>query len=707
LTMSDVVSPSPEAKTRIQSLGQKALLEFFGEVPLDRMQQIARLLPSIAGFRKTSVAGIAKQKEALARKLTRPGASDRDYHNLHMIWRSWIDQNLPNAPLVQELIDGLEDAADAASDPDSRRDVIEKHAESLLETLKGESHQNKCAREQIERLYLFSPLPDTAATRDLIAAAKPAAEVRRDAELSELPQRLQRDESEIQSVKADLKAVADRLGSLATSTLAALGKLPEMEAAIAKVQAVAENARASIREEIGKLQLSEGAKTVEAQAAFESRLYTVSLEVGSLSSELAKCTSSLSTLTELEESIRRVAAIQKTSLENAEEHRNRIGELSSALKQIEDRIEATIQNSQLVEQVSALERRLAQLESGKRQNLIAAPGSPEAKEVTTYKGGAVLDLHAGLRWEGLQASNGTAPPAIRSCSDVASAFARVLQPLGLRKTVGKIFAEECAAAVLSRQAVFLKGTFVTAVARALARAIAGPASARLPVPIGLQDAEELRLCVSTLMSRHSDLVPAIAIEGINRSAIDATKEVLADCIQGLSNRSRRAVIFATISGGIASLPIEPIYFELGPVFDLDYLEWRTNQPDEPQPPGNALSIEIDCSLQAQLPNGTTNLEEPIRLARLYPPKRNPAIERSFTRAYEALHATRTEQEVFTLLQSLSYGWLLPYWRALDLSKDQINSELDGGKCNGPAPDPRLAAMLAAEFPGGGKPGRPT
>ena len=68
--MSDALTPSPDAKARIQALGQKALLAFFEEVSTAAMQQVARGLPSVDGFRKTSQAGIAKQKETLARKLS-------------------------------------------------------------------------------------------------------------------------------------------------------------------------------------------------------------------------------------------------------------------------------------------------------------------------------------------------------------------------------------------------------------------------------------------------------------------------------------------------------------------------------------------------------------------------------------------------------------------------------------------------------------
>ena len=56
-----------------------------------------------------------------------------------MIWRSWIAEKLPNAELVHELIDNVEDAADEADSPDARSSAIEKNVDTLLGKLRDES----------------------------------------------------------------------------------------------------------------------------------------------------------------------------------------------------------------------------------------------------------------------------------------------------------------------------------------------------------------------------------------------------------------------------------------------------------------------------------------------------------------------------------------------------------------------------------------
>jgi hypothetical protein len=708
--MSDALTPSQDAKARIQALGQKALLAFFEEVSTSAMQQVARGLPSIDGFRKTSQAGIAKQKETLARKLSRPGANDRDYHGLYLIWRSWIAEKLPNAELVHELIDDVEDAADEVDSPDVRTTVIEKNVDALLGKLRDESQHNNCTREQIERLFTFSPFPETVAARGLIAGAKTAMEVGRDTQLDELPKRLRHDEDEIRSIKAELKTLSASHYTLAVSVEPVVGKLPALESVVAEAKALAESARNTIQEQAARATNPESTqpseKSDDALVAVEARVAALASQSDELTRELGKLSSTVSGVRDLREAIDRLDAVQKNSQDHSRNNARHTEELSAAIQKITGEFSALKEDRQLADRLAALGERLGALEERTNvatPNLAVPTGT---KEIETYQSGRVLDLRAGLNWEALQRASGKTFTPIRSHSDIANAFAKVVQLLGLRKTTGQIFAEECAAAVVSRQAIFLKGAFAARVARGLARAIGGAGSGRLAVPIGLQDGEELRFCIGAALGRHTESVGALAVEGINRTALDVTKEVLADCIDVPSNAmdglAGRVAIFATITSGIASLPIEPSYFELGPVFDLDYLDWRTNPSGDQETAATNLPIDVYRAIQEQLGTGEANTEEALRLARLFQQRKNPAVERIIARAYRALHIVRSDQKVVTPLQSLAYGWLLPYWRSLGFSKEQIDSELDGGKCNGSAVDQRLAAMLRAEFADNGQ-----
>src|SRR5262249_100723 len=153
------------AKDRLRALGEKEFQAFFDEIPENTMRSVAQYLPKVDGFRTTSPAGIAKQKAALARNLGKTNPGERDFHGLYPIWRTWMDANIENSKAIHEFIDKLEEAANAAADPDERRAAVERNVEVFLEYLKEESQQNRCTREQIERLFAFSPFPEAPAAR--------------------------------------------------------------------------------------------------------------------------------------------------------------------------------------------------------------------------------------------------------------------------------------------------------------------------------------------------------------------------------------------------------------------------------------------------------------------------------------------------------------------------------------------------------------
>ena len=363
--MSDALTPSPEAKARIQSLGQKALLAFFGEVSAAAMQNIARGLPSVDGFRKTSPAGIAKQKEALARKLSRAGANDRDYYGLYSIWRSWIGETLPNADLVHELIDGVEDAADEADGPNARRIAIEKNVDTLLEKLRDESQHNNCTREQIEQLFTFSPFPETPASRGLIAGAKAAVEVGRDAQLDELPKRLRHDEDEIQSIKTELKTLSGSLDALATSVEALLGKLPALESVVADTRARAESARAAVQEQAVRASNPEptqpSGKADDVLVAVQARVEALASQSDKLTRELSELSLAVSGVGDLREAIDHLAAVQRDSQDHSRNNARHMEQLSAAIQRIAGEFDALKEERQ-ADQLTALGERLGALE---------------------------------------------------------------------------------------------------------------------------------------------------------------------------------------------------------------------------------------------------------------------------------------------------------------------------------------------------------
>lgn len=674
--MSGRLSPGPEARARLQALGEEEFQAFFDEIPPPAMQGIAKYLPSVDGFRNTSPAGIAKQKVALARKLRKANVGDRDFNALYLIWRTWIDANFENPKVVHEVMDKLEEAADKSPSVDERRIAVEQNVDAFLQLLKDESQQNHCTREQIERLFTFSPLPETSATRGLIAAAKTAAEVERDAALTELPKRLKIDEGAIERIKSELKSLSERLVLTNESVEPLSANLDKLQSKVAEVKASAKKAHDAVE------------ALAQADAAVDLKIEALTSSVKSQRGEIRPLEPKLEDINTLRNKIARFADAQKTFEDSLRKQEQRVADLGSALDEIR-RKQAEQPEGALEEKLRAFDERLCNLE--RRPAASRPPSAPLTQFYPDPQRHSV-----GLRWDSLVATDRTDVALLKSHTDLSRAIAGALQSLGLRKSAAQIFGEECSAAVIAKQAIFLRGSFATQTARAIGRVIGGPASVRIAMPLGLQDGEQLRVTVQHAFETERPTIGAIVIEGINRTALDITKEVLCDCLDpGFDRAPARSAVIGTISKGVASIQLELGYCDIGPVFDLNCLDWRAGQSPSAADAVSAFSADTDKSLFAQIGNANAETEEAIRLADAFVARRDPSIERAFLKAYRALHLVRTDIKTVTALQSLFFGWLMPYWLTLGVAKEQIEIEFDGGKVNGAAVDPRLTAMFKA------------
>jgi hypothetical protein len=685
-------------------LSQKELKAFFDEVPLTDMQLAARVLPSPAGFRRTSEAGIIRQKEILARRLSRSTANDRDYHGLYVVWRIWVDKWLPGGATIQGMIDDVEEAAGVLDDPEAQRTAVQPHVEKILEKLKTESQQNRCTREVIEKFFTFSPFPETPHARSIIASAKPASEVQRDATLNELPTRLAQDENEIQSIKNDLGSLldrVDRLGTDVTKTAAsAADALVAAHEAKASTSKIGDTVRDLVLSRDKSLPVGESAGQPELATKLEA---TVG-EIDGLRGEVRALRESIPDNSGIADSIQSLTEAASLASVARDQQAEALRTLAAGLEETKRDVLALMDARTGDDGVALLAKRLASLED-QVHTLTVAPITPpyetsvlrpsQPHSTSSYPGNA--ELRRGPIMEDVGRIASPAP----SFAVLTEVVAKALQGLGLRKTAAQVFGEECTAAIACRQIVFLQGAFANRVARSLAHAVSGSNCARISIPIGMQDGEELREAAYRQNDQAPTALPALVVEGINRSALDVTREALTDLIDplaaGLGTAKLRTIVFATLAQGVASLPIEPEHFELGPVFNVDVLDWRRLAISETSSPA-AIAPDLDRTMFAELTGSAVADDEALRLARLFATKRNPAVERNILLAHRALEALRSDRKALTPLQSLHFGWLLPYWRALNIAREQVDSELDGGKVNGQAADPRLAAVFADAFP---------
>jgi len=689
--MTDRLSPTPEAKARIQAHSEAEFLTLFNELPVDAFQRVARHLPKVDGFRPTSTAGIAKQKAALARKLSKTNATDREYYGLYLIWREWIYATFKNSATVQELIDQIEDAANSVQDEAKRSLAIDSKVDALFAKLSDDSRQNLCTRENIERLLAFSPWSVTNAARDMIAASKASSEVERDKKVSELPERLQRDEAAIRDIAAQLKAAIDRTDQNMRSVTQVTSQIAELRAATAQIKRDIDGLRTDGQQHAAE-QRNLRQEAIAAGKASESRFKSLSDVIGELLAVIDSLRAQSSHISGLDESIATLGNFVSESSKAKLEIDASIARLQANVDQLTRDViaisDTRAANESVISRLMDLEARVA---SG---SLAASSSEPIA--ATPVVG---LTERRPLAWESIVSRRPATAVAVENLDQIATGFSKTLRSTGLRKQAAEVFAEECAAALIARQAIFLKGAFATHVGRALAASFASSSALRMSIPLGMENDTRIRDAILEGLNATATDIGAIVIEGVDIVPMQMLRDVIADSL--MPNRGMRAkprlAVFGTIADGIASVPVEKTYFELGPLFDLDVLDWRMAHTSDTSIVAHAVTATVDDTFWDMLAKESADIDEASRLIRLFSSRRDPAVEQAILRAFRALLLVRKRAtDYVTPLQSLFYGWLLPYWRTRKIARSQVDEEVDGGKVNGEV-DRRLQLLLA-EFP---------
>ncbi len=681
--MKDRVRPAPEAAERIRHLGEKKVWQFLDEVTLGSARSLAEFLPVVHGFRPQSEAGLKQQKLSLAKKLSnRNSGSDRDLFALYVMWRAWAREQLGDPDAADRLLDDLESVlTQPKPKTDTPDDSLKTGTLTFLNALRQFSLENKCSREKIVRLIEFSPLAVDGAGQQIINACKSESDIERDKTITDLPHRLRADEKEIQSVK-------DRLGEL----------VDEFKAAAAK---------AALNEQASAAQARALASISETTTRISQALNAVEYAAGQHGDAFAKLEKAVDELAgHIRSSGTRQDELDGRLRSTAQSISEAIGELRSIVEPLQYKLSgmspaSTEAVESVAKEVQTLGTRLLALSQGPALNDVEAlKRRMEVLEVAKPSEASAINLNepAGVSVTGLRAPSNSSVLQLNDAAQIAGALTTTLQSIGLKKSAAALLAEEIVSATLTNHAVTFKGALAYLVARKCAETVSAGHAWNISIPIGLTDGRSLSAALQTLSSKTSSSVSSVVVEGLNRSALDSTKDVLLTySADQAADRRTPIFCFITLVSGIASLPVEPEHLELGPVFDLDYLDWRLSPEGGVTSVAGSIAPATVASLRARLvQGGADNIDEGLRVLRKFMPKRNPRIERTVAAAYAALKNVRQNQANISPLQSLAYGWLIPLWAASGLSKEDVDSELDGGKCDAAAPDLRVAAMLSRE-----------
>jgi hypothetical protein len=661
--------PTPEAIARLNTFGEKALSTFIDEVSPGSIRNLVPYLPFVHGFRRTSQVGIQQQKRALARRLataTKDGsgnAHQREYEALYVIWRAWGLERLGDAETIEEYLSKIEDFEDQRWPARGKPQADNEDIETLFLRLRDLSRQNKCSREHIDRFFAFSPFTRTDAISRAIAESKSATDVDHDAAFTGIPERVQQTEQEIQSFKAQIRSIIDRIDAI-----------PDTSEAVAVLGSRVEK-------------LVEGAETLgRTVASFEERLKTAQDTDQAIKKSLGVQAQDLAALTA------QVAESARQQEQGGVTTSDAVARLAADIQSLALSLEALAGKIPNDEWRAAIEAKVET--AGAAVSSQASPPAPvslrdRAPKVTSSR----------LRFEPLFSSGTAAPRPLNTAKEIASIIASNLQSIGLKNTAAQTFSEEITGAVIAGQIVFFKGAFSTDVARLCAVSLSGGNAYRASIPLGLDDGEELRQSALETPVETEDCVSSIVLEGVNRSALELFEDVLIEMSSGfkvsLYRDKRRTFIFGSLLAGAAALPVEASYLQLGPIFDLDYLDWRGRPSDEAAPILGKITNKAVEAISRPTSKGAPEEDVICGLIARGQSKRHPQLERAVLSGYRALCALERTTPHPSALQSLAYGWLAPLWLIRGLSREAIDEELDGGKFDCGDTDPRLSAILKA------------
>ncbi len=680
---------------RIHSLGEKDLIRFISDLP---ERTISPLLPRVDGFRKNSNLGLDIRKKTLAKVLLN-GAdatsdkSQRAQGALVDIWKQWGRERIKDKGLLDAHFDKLDEYAKSGENRgDHPQTFPPQIANDLFSALSDLSSANKCSREDIARFFQFSPFDGTAEIDEAIEKAKPFAKIEEEGELAALPKRLKADEATIQQLQQKLTDAQSQLAKVITeqrelrkdiSSLRPLlvegggssdlrSGLDKLSKSIERIEQewgqrreVDATARKNIVQRLEKMERGEETQKL----ASTIREMADRLAAAERSQELPKLASAVK---EVEVTVAKLNAATEA----------RIGEVKS-----ESDGRLAIIDGQLKSLSTALSEQLGTLSD---QLQAVAQNSPVTIPGTGFSESHQLDIQK------LTLPVDAALTTLASQEIICASLAKSLQGLGLKKTSSEALSEEIIAACVSRQPVFFRGAMAVNAARTCASTLASESSYRVSVPLGLCDPEILNRTFK--FARISDFsgVSAIVVEGVNRASFDIAAAPIIDIVRGdhWARTTGSTLVFCALAGGVGALPVEPQHIELGPVLDTNCLDWKRKPRTEiREHVWGRLGKGVWKSLEAQSNQQTVDVEEALVVLRKVSPPPTSEIENNVVCALRALAMLRKSTER-SLLQSIAFGWIAPYWQALGVSYDVADGELDGGKVDNPQhPDERLARFL--------------
>jgi uncharacterized protein YoxC len=511
---------SESAQLRVARQGAAAITAFIEELSPASQEKILTTRPPIPGFRKNGPALVKKQRELLAGALGHVPDDNRrpkkaDWMAFGAIWSLWGHQKFatafPSGPLNFD-----ETSSDEALD--FVRNLVEKC-------------NSGCAREDIDRLVLFSGLPTTDAVEAFIARLPLRANLERDKALAKLPE-------ELGSLRHQTKEIERNVGKLAD----------ELKTNVEDV----ENAARSAQQSVVATAALQGSF-----AEFEKRLSaSSSKQLQNVADRVAFYSKQMDVLRKDYEDTRRALGVELSKKhQSLQKH---VNTLTEEVADVRASIDALVKSQQGL------------AESLKSSHLT------EFAIVADGRSSASYNKESHLHYETVWMDLGSGKEA-KDQVEIENLFQLTQGNViasGVRQSDADRVTRTLVAAMIAGQLLQCSGSLADVLGTAAAASCGGKKVLSWQVPLGLRSTVEAN---SVQRIAESGAAGAVMLRGINRSAFEIYGTGVRDAVvrRHLQRQEggERLALIATYAEGPATLPMSTSLVELGPLVDTDTLAW--------------------------------------------------------------------------------------------------------------------------------------
>lgn len=516
---------SQEAKERISKLGQSEIVNFINEISPTLRRKAFGCLPKVPGFRAGHPTEIKEKQKRLIGYMfqSHPSSEERKaWKSFSLFWQFWAEEKIDKS---FSMIDNL---------------GLKENSGSIFIRELAKNFP-KVARENIERLFIFSGFADDPDVINAFNLFPPAVVLARDIVIDTLPIRLDELEARISLIADNVEKKNNHIKELEL----------KIDAFSEQFDNYFNNEKSSLKI-INELQSLINSETKQSDIANKAidELYHFNEKnkqlILSLQEKLDFNALAMNDISEHEKLIKSMA--------------NDISEFKSALTILCDN---KIKNNELdyVNELKKLTERIDTLEINTSQ----------ASEVSVTN--RFTKFHEIAHYENYE--------YLSSSEDISNRISLNLQAVGLTKNSAEKLARLTLATFVSGQIIQFSGSLADIIADAIAIAIGAPRYHIWRVPVGIISDMDAFDFIETIAESSRCLL----LKGANLSAFEIYGAAIRDIVvqrQIHPTNYDHLALIATWKQGPATFPDGGMLAELGPVIDTDTLKMRGLSATLPQ-----------------------------------------------------------------------------------------------------------------------------